>query len=91
MDSKQIDLSQVLINKGIQRSVPSLSQGVLFIKIVILVTLYAAIRRETAVYVDNRTHFKAVCVIVRKPHKRADKVRNFGDFFSVQRVHVPIK
>ena len=41
MDSKQISFSQSLYFKGFQSPVPSLSQGILFIKIVMFVTLYA--------------------------------------------------
>ena len=37
VDSKQIDLSQPLYFKGVQHSVPSLSQGILFTKIIMRV------------------------------------------------------
>ena len=77
VDSKQNSHSQPLYFKGIQSPVPSLFQGILFVKIVMFARLYTAIRREATVNRNNRTRDKAACVIVRKPHKRADKVGNF--------------
>ena len=72
--------STPLYFKGFLIPVPSLSQGILFIKLIMRVTLYTAIRRESTVYGNNRTRYKTTCVIVRKPHKRADKVGDLPKF-----------
>ena len=80
VDPKLISLSQSLYLKGLQSPVPSLSQGILFIKSVMFVRLYAAVCREPAVYGNNRSRYKSACVIVCKPHQSADKVGNFTEF-----------
>ena len=79
-DSKHIALLQSLYFKAFPSPVPSLPQGILFIKSVMFVRLYTAICRKAAVYGNNRSRYKAACLVVRKPHQSANKVGNFAKF-----------